>query len=317
MRAAVLAGTVTLVAAARDCTQLFTSTPVAPQAWPPPRKMPPELAERYTMNGTAAALGLYMQEKQSSEQQRWNLAHIARIMRDCKHQATQRLNTNSTDPETRAHACSCYGTDVCLEALAFYRAAVQGGHALVIGSQHPWAEAMLIEVGASHVTTIEWANTTLSNLADQSDEAVSFQQRWAWAHPTTVASDYLSDSWPPADVAFTYSSLEHDGLGRYGDPLNPDGDLESLHKIWCLLKPGGLLFFGVPVGGDAVVWNAHRVYGSARIARVLERGWRLLTFFGTADAWDRTAESDHPLGFGLGAPTYQPMFVLQKAQSSA
>ena len=27
------------------------------------------------------------------------------------------------------------------------------------------------------------------------------------------------------DVVFTYSSVEHSGLGRYGDPLNPAGDL--------------------------------------------------------------------------------------------
>ena len=27
------------------------------------------------------------------------------------------------------------------------------------------------------------------------------------------------------------SSLEHDGLGRYGDPLIPDGDVISLRRI--------------------------------------------------------------------------------------
>jgi len=26
------------------------------------------------------------------------------------------------------------------------------------------------------------------------------------------------------DMVFSFSSIEHDGLGRYGDPLNPNGD---------------------------------------------------------------------------------------------
>ena len=37
----------------------------------------------------------------------------------------------------------------------------------------------------------------------------------------------------------TYSSLEHSGLGRYGDSLNPWGDLITMAKAWCLLKPKG------------------------------------------------------------------------------
>ena len=30
----------------------------------------------------------------------------------------------------------------------------------------------------------------------------------------------------------------HPGLGRYGDPLNPDGDIEAMGRIRSLLKPG-------------------------------------------------------------------------------
>jgi hypothetical protein len=38
--------------------------------------------------------------------------------------------------------------------------------------------------------------------------------------------------------------VEHDGLGRYGDPINPFGDLESIARARCLLKHGGILFLG-------------------------------------------------------------------------
>ena len=40
------------------------------------------------------------------------------------------------------------------------------------------------------------------------------------------------------DVVLSISSFEHDGLGRYGDPLNPDGDLAAMRSTRRLLKPG-------------------------------------------------------------------------------
>lgn len=30
------------------------------------------------------------------------------------------------------------------------------------------------------------------------------------------------------DAIVSFSGLEHDGLGRYGDPLNPYGDLSAM-----------------------------------------------------------------------------------------
>ena len=66
------------------------------------------------------------------------------------------------------------------------------------------------------------------------------------------------------DFAWSFSSFEHDGLGRYGDPLSPYGDLEAIMKVHCVLPVGGLFFLGLGHGKDAVVWNAHRVYGAIR-----------------------------------------------------
>lgn len=54
---------------------------------------------------------------------------------------------------------------------------------------------------------------------------------------------------------------EHVGLGRYGDPLDPDGDLKAIGELERVLAPGGSLLFVVPVGRPRVVFNAHRVYG--------------------------------------------------------
>lgn len=54
--------------------------------------------------------------------------------------------------------------------------------------------------------------------------------------------------------------VEHVGLGRYGDPLDPDGDLKAMAELKRVLAPGGDLLFVVPVGRPRVAFNAHRIY---------------------------------------------------------
>lgn len=85
------------------------------------------------------------------------------------------------------------------------------------------------------------------------------------------------------DVAISISSFEHDGLGRYGDPINPNGDLEAMKLAKQLIKKDGLLFFSVPIGQDCIVWNAHRIYGKIRLPMMLE-GWKIVDSFGFSEA---------------------------------
>jgi SAM-dependent methyltransferase len=55
--------------------------------------------------------------------------------------------------------------------------------------------------------------------------------------------------------------IEHIGLQRYGDPLDAKGDIRAINELIRVLKPGGQLFFVVPVGGTAQIrYNAHRIY---------------------------------------------------------
>lgn len=82
-----------------------------------------------------------------------------------------------------------------------------------------------------------------------------------------------------ADVGISISTFEHDGLGRYGDKINPDGDLEAMKAAKSFIKKKGLLFLAVPVGKDKIVWNAHRIYGEKRLPLLLE-GWEILNKYG-------------------------------------
>lgn len=59
--------------------------------------------------------------------------------------------------------------------------------------------------------------------------------------------------------------VEHIGLGRYGDPLDPEGDLKAMGELQRVLAPGGSLYFVVPVGQPRVQFNAHRIYAYRQV----------------------------------------------------
>ena len=56
-------------------------------------------------------------------------------------------------------------------------------------------------------------------------------------------------------------AIEHFGLGRYGDPINPLGHVEGLRNLVKMLKPGGALYISFPIShSDQVHFNAHRAF---------------------------------------------------------
>jgi len=61
--------------------------------------------------------------------------------------------------------------------------------------------------------------------------------------------------------------VEHVGLGRYGDSLDPDGDVKAMRELQRVLALGGSLLFVVPVGRPCIRFNAHRIYSSDQISR--------------------------------------------------
>ncbi len=67
-------------------------------------------------------------------------------------------------------------------------------------------------------------------------------------------------------------TIEHIGLGRYGDPIDPEGDLKAIKELVRVLKPGGSLIFVTPIGSVArIEFNAHRIYTYDLIIKYFEK----------------------------------------------
>lgn len=65
-------------------------------------------------------------------------------------------------------------------------------------------------------------------------------------------------------------TIEHIGLGRYGDPIDADGDVKAIRELIRVLKPGGDLLFVTPIGKPKVEFNAHRIYSFEQIVSYFE-----------------------------------------------
>ncbi len=75
---------------------------------------------------------------------------------------------------------------------------------------------------------------------------------------------------------------EHIGLGRYGDPLNPNGTRQACAELQRVLAPGGNLYFALPIGIQRVYFNAHRTHAPETILQYFDK-LKLMEFSGVHD----------------------------------
>lgn len=73
---------------------------------------------------------------------------------------------------------------------------------------------------------------------------------------------FSSDSIPSLSCMHT---IEHIGLGRYGDPIDPTGDIKASTELARVLAPGGTFIFVTPVGKPKIAFNAHRIYSYEQV----------------------------------------------------
>ena len=237
-----------------------------PPTW---KSLSPKLQLEYTMDNTIGLENWYWNESTGGKHDTFTSHDIDRFIACAKSKKTD---------------CGTYGnTDIWLhEALDIIP--IKKQTVAIMGSTRPWYESMSIAYGG-FPTTIEY------NLPNYNYHLIK----------ELLLTDVLK-SGQQFDCGISISSFEHDGLGRYGDPLSPNGDLRAMDDMKKILKPNGILFLAVPTGLDKIVWNAHRIYGNKRL-KLLIKNWEVI---GSVGFDENMLFTDTKEG---GA--YQPIIVLR------
>lgn len=106
--------------------------------------------------------------------------------------------------------------------------------------------------------------------------------------------------------------VEHIGLGRYGDPIDPEGSRKAIAELERVVAQEGRLFLSVPVGRERICFNAHRVFAAKTILAFFGK-LNLVSFSLVDDAgrfWpDCSPDRANGLEYGCG------MFVLEKPRA--
>ena len=80
----------------------------------------------------------------------------------------------------------------------------------------------------------------------------------------------FSDS---CDSISSLHALEHFGLGRYGDKIDPYGYMKGITNITKVLKSKGIFYFSVPMGKQRIEFNAHRIFNLRYLLKFNTQGF--------------------------------------------
>jgi SAM-dependent methyltransferase len=115
---------------------------------------------------------------------------------------------------------------------------------------------------------------------------------------------------PEFDLVTCLSTIEHIGLGRYGDPIDPWGDIKMAKNLRRMLRPGGVMLISFPSGPGCVVFNQHRIYTPYRRAALFD-DFRVLHRASDRPWWPRCRRVVGHL-LGRAGSFWQPVYLLEK-----
>ncbi|CAE7902217.1 unnamed protein product [Symbiodinium sp. KB8] len=276
---------------------------------PPPRSMPADLVDAFTRCGSVHVHDFYVDDTLGGK---GLFVEFGKESFDKQLKSAQALIAKADAQKGRKpFLLSIPGAlGRAAEAMRRHRGVFAGARVAVFGSQQPTYETLALALGAESVTVFEYQVPKFQHprvvTADARALGAAAAAQGGWPAPTDELAPggerWLREG-GQFDVALSVSSFDHDGLGRYGDPLCPDGDLRAMDTAMLAVRPGGLLFVSVPVGPDAVAFNLMRRYGRQRLPLLLE-GWTDV---------DRVTWEDDRLDAEVDIRrTYEPVFVLRK-----
>lgn len=87
-------------------------------------------------------------------------------------------------------------------------------------------------------------------------------------HSGNITSLPFKDS--SVSVLSTLHVIEHIGLGRYGDPVDPEGHLKAARELQRILTPGGTLILSTVLGRERLCFDAHRIFDPHTICTMFD-----------------------------------------------
>ena len=130
----------------------------------------------------------------------------------------------------------------------------------------PWIEALLIRQSiTAEITTIDLNKKSYENSQIKSRLLTEYNNAY--------------DENDKFDSLISYFSLESIGLGKYGEMISLDADIDALNFIECKLRPRGRLYLTLSIGFDqrnsSIQFNTKRIYGKQRL-NFLFKKWKIL-----------------------------------------
>jgi len=100
--------------------------------------------------------------------------------------------------------------------------------------------------------------------------------------------------------------VEHIGLGRYGDSLDPSGSEKAMLEIQRVLKSGGYCYFSVPILGNinTVFFNAHRSFSENYIENCFSLCKVIDKMYIYGNSFQKNREDEN---FGIGLYQFQKL----------
>jgi hypothetical protein len=88
--------------------------------------------------------------------------------------------------------------------------------------------------------------------------------------------DNLPEEWTDStDSLSCLHSIEHFGLGRYGDRIDPAGHLKGIQQLMAMVARGGTLYLSTQIGEERIEFNAHRVFAPSTMLSWFSGGWHI------------------------------------------
>ena len=244
----------------------------------PIKDIPSELLDAYTLNGQIPIADWYIDESKPKYVD-WNKQYVNEFLD--LYNLNNVINNKIQGKEPYPNASK-------LHCVAFNKYPLSSKSVAVIGSLTPWIESLAINHNAKSVTTVEY------NVPKCDHHMIN-----------TMSYNEFEKGNYKFDVIISYSSIEHSGLGRYGDPLDPEGDIKAMNTIYKSLDDNGVLLWGSPVGQDCLTWNAHRIYGKIRFPLLFKK-FEILEWIGCDETiFDKA---------GFNVSCYQPLVVAKKIE---